>query len=248
MTIRSEWKTNKQTERDSMNTTTPNIMNSERNGVTKGLFYLVAVAFIAFLATGCTPINYKPAVSLGTSPQTIKANVKLETFIDQSPQDDKGSKAFGMSACEPGTLEGELAADVTDAVLTDFNNNQVFENVKKRFENEPDLVIKGTIHRFYGKFGPTPVMWITIPIYTIWLFGVPIMGDDGLVDLEISIERPDGTVLGTYRGQSKFSKGYNMYQNAALALPTRLNKAFSESIAQIREQILRDEGKLSRQR
>ena len=74
------------------------------------------------------------------------------------------------------------------------------------------------------------------------------MGDDGLVDLEISIERPDGTVLGTYRGQSNFSKGYNMYQNAALALPTRLNKAFSESIAQIREQILKDEGKLSRQR
>jgi hypothetical protein len=152
-----------------------------------------------------------------------------------------------MSACEPGTLEGELAADVTDAVLTDFNNNQVFESVKKRFEKEPDLVMKGTIHRFYGKFGTTPVFWLTIPIDTIWLFGVPIMGDDGLVDLEVSIARPDGTVLGTYHGQSKFSKYYNMYQNAGLALPTRLNKAFSEAIAQIREQILRDGVKLSQQ-
>ncbi len=224
-----------------------NTINSEKQGATKELFYLAAIAFIAFLATGCTSINYKPAVSLGMSPQTIKANVKLDTFTDQSPQDDKSSKAFGLSACEPGTLEGELAVDVTDAVLTDFNNNQVFESVKKRFENEPDLIMKGTIHRFYGKFGPTPAFWITIPIDTIWFFGVPVMGDNGYVDLDISIERPDGTVLGTYHGQSKFSKHYTIYHDAALALPTRVNNAFSEAIAQIREEILKDAGKLSRQ-
>lgn len=228
-----------------MNTTTPNITNPERKNVAKGLFYLAAIGFIAFLATGCASINYRPVVSLGTSPKTIKANVKLETFVDVSPPSDKSSCFTGFSTCEPGTLEGELASDVTDAILTDFNNNQVFENLKKRYESQPDFVMKGTIHRFYGKYGSTPVFWLTIPVDIIWLFGVPIMSDDIMVDLEVSIERPDGSVVGIYRGQSAASKWYNMYQNVQFALPTRTNKAFSESVSQIREQILRDEAKFS---
>ncbi len=67
----------------------------------------------------------------------------------------------------------------------------------------------------------------------------------GAVDLTLSIQHPDGTVLGTYHGESKFARGYNIYQNAGLALPTQLNKAFSEAVAQIREQILNDESKLT---
>lgn len=197
------------------------------------------------LGSGCASINYKPSVSLGTSPKTIKANVQLETFADASPQSDKSHVLSGFSTCEPGTLEGELASDVTDAVLTDFNNNQVFQNLKKRYDTQPDFIMKGTIHRFYGKYGTTPVFWLTIPIDTIWLFGVPIMSDDIMVDLEISIEKPNGTVVGTYRGQASSGKWYNIYQNVQFALPTRTNKAFSEAVAQIREELLKEEEKFS---
>lgn len=229
-----------------MNTIAHNATKPTRKSFTKGLIYPAMMVFVAILSTGCLSINYKPAVSLGTSPKTIKANVKLETFTDLTPAEDKSSVFTGTSACEPGTLEGDLASDVTDAIMTDFNNNQVFENVKKRFESKPDLIMKGSVHRFYGKFGPMPIFWLTIPIDIVWLLGVPVMSDDGQVDLEITLARPDGTVLGTYHGQSEFSNYYNMYQNAQLALPTRTNKAFSESVAQIREQILRDEAKLTR--
>jgi hypothetical protein len=246
--MKSEKQSNGAGNSNKMNATTTSLIKPKKNGVRSALFYLAAAAFIASFTTGCQSISYKPGTSLGMSSQTIKANVKLETFIDQSPASDKSSKFAGVSACEPGTLDGELATDVTDAVLTDFNNNQVFASVKKRFENEPDLVMKGTIQRFYGKSGPTPVFWITIPIDILWFFGLPIMGDDGLVNMEVSIQRPDGTVLGTYHGQAKFSKLYTIYVNATLALPTRMNKAFTDAIAQIREQILRDAGKLSQQR
>ena len=135
---------------------------------------------------------------------------------------------------------------MTEAVLTDFNNNQVFETVKKRFEYEPDLIIKGNMRRFYGKAGPTTLMWITIPIDIIWFFGFPIFEDEGVVDLEVSIQQPNGAVLGTYNCQSKFSDSYSIYSNPTLGIGTRLNRAFSECLRQIRERILNDEKKYSR--
>ena len=206
---------------------------------------LLAFALLAALASGCQSMNYKPAVSLGIAPRTVKANVQIQQFVDRSPNSDTNGKFAGFSVREQGTLEGELTSDITQAILTDFNNNQVFSNVKQRFDTgSPDLVMKGTIHRYYGTFGPTTLMWATIPIDIIWYFGVPVMGDDGQVDLEVSLCRPNGAVLGTYHGRAAFNQGYSMYYNAALGLPTRMNKAFSDSVQQIRNGILKDADKL----
>ena len=213
----------------------------------KRISYPIALLAISLLATGCASISYKPSVSLGTSPQTIKANVKIETFADQSPAEDKETKAFGVSACEPTTLQGELAPDVTDAILTDFENNMIFSNIRKRFDTQPDLVMTGTIHRFYGTSAPNAVFWLTIPIDTIWLLGIPILENEGAVDLDVTFARPDGTIIGTYRGKADFSESYSMYHNAQLSVPTQLNNAFSQSVAQIREQILKDAEKLTPQ-
>jgi hypothetical protein len=229
-----------------MKTSLPDTTHPAQRHFAGRLSYLAIIGFIALLASGCASINYRPVVSLGISPKTIKANVKLDTFVDASPASDKSSCISGFSTCEPGTLEGELAPDVTDAILTDFSNNQVFENIKKRFDGQPDFVMKGTIHRFYGKYGSTPVFWLTIPVDIIWIFGVPIMNDDIMVDLEVNLERPDGTVVGTYRGVSTCSKWYNMYQNVQFALPTRMNNTFSESVSQIRSQILNDADKFTK--
>ncbi len=206
---------------------------------------VVAVLALGLLSAGCASISYKPAVSLPESPRTIKATVQLDPLVDQVSPHDKASQFSGLSACEPQTLQGDLSTGVTDAILTDFNNNQVFATVKKRFDTTPDLIIKGTIDRFGAKFKVTTLGWCTMPIDIIWFFGLPITADHGNVDLTLTIQRPDGTVLGTYRGVSKFAKSYNIYQNAGLALPTRLNKAFSEAVAQLREQILNDESKLT---
>jgi len=176
------------------------------------------------------------------SPRTIKANVKVETFTDQTPESDKKNSDY--------TLEGEMAAAVTAAVLADFNTNQVFESVGKQFKNEPDLIMKGIIHHFYGRAFPAGIGWLIIPPSQIlWLSGITIAKDYGEINLEISFERPNGTRLGTYYGQVNFLKYINWYQacgRGRLLLPRNTNKAFSAAIAQIREQILRDEKKLTR--
>lgn len=198
------------------------------------------------VASGCASISYKPSLSLGLSPYTVGAKVLINQFKDVSPPEEKGKKFAGVSATEPGTLAGDLATEVTNAVLIDFSNNQVFESIQKRLEN-PSLILNGTIHRFYGQAGPNALMWATIPIDIVWFFGLPIQSSYGAVDLEISIQQPNGTLVGTYRGKSEFSDNFSIYVNVALAIGTRLNKAFDDAIAQIRNQILADGSKLTPQ-
>jgi hypothetical protein len=135
-------------------------------------------------------------------------------------------------------------------VALDFNKNQVFESVGKQVEPRTELVMRGVIHRFDGEAEVSGVGFLIIPpMQLFWLTGLPIAKDDGEVNLEISLERPDGVVLGTYQGQSTLSKHVNWYQAAGSTpvLHRNMNLAFSGAIAQIREQILKDEVKLSRQ-
>src|SRR5437870_5121493 len=113
----------------------------------------VGIAPILVLVAGCASISYKPSLSLGPSPVTIHRKVQVDSFRDESPPRDKGRKVGGTSATEPGTMAGELGAEVTNAVLTDFNNNAVFETIRARVE-DPDLIMRGTIRRFYGHAAP----------------------------------------------------------------------------------------------
>lgn len=207
------------------------------------LLAFVGIGVILAL-TSCASVSYKPSLSLGESPRTIEAIAKIETFVDDSPTQDKSKKVGGASATAPGTLQGDLGTEVANAVLTDFRDNQVFEVIKKKIE-DPDLILKGRILRFYGKAGPNTAFWITLPIDIIWLFGIPVLSDEGMVELEISIHRPDGTLLGKYSAKSEFSESYSIYNNPTFGIGTRLNNAFSETISKIRQQILADKSKFS---
>jgi len=196
------------------------------------------------LTIGCASISYKPSLSLGTSPSSVHARVQMNQLADASPPDEKETKFAGFAATEPGTLAGDLATEVTNALLTDFSNNQVFDTIQKRMTN-PDLVMNGTIHRFYAQSGINALGWSTVWMDFIWLFGLPIQSQYGAVDIELTLQRPDGTTLGTYHGKSEFSESFSMYTNIQLAIGTRLNKAFDEAVGQIRSQLMNDADKLA---
>ncbi|MDE2484946.1 MAG: hypothetical protein KGL32_06805 [candidate division NC10 bacterium] len=70
-----------------------------------------------------------------------------------------------------------------------------------------------------------------------------MQSSEGGVDLEISIRRPDGTPLGTYNGRSQFSDWYTMYNNSIYGVGTALNRSFTQTMQQIRDQIIADKGK-----
>jgi hypothetical protein len=204
---------------------------------------LLATALLVGVTVGCASISYKPSLSLGESPSSVHARVQMNQLVDASPPDEKEKKFAGFAATEPGTLAGDLSTEVTNALLTDFSNNQVFETIQKRM-TDPDLVMTGTIHRFYAQSGINALGWSTIWMDPIWLFGLPIQSQYGAVDIELTLQR-GGTTLGTYRGKSDFSESFSMYTNIQLAIGTRLNKAFDEAVGQIRTQILNDASKLA---
>ncbi len=200
---------------------------------------LMLVLASALALSACTAISYKPALSLGPSPVKIPAKIQVETFVDQSPPEDKTKRAGGSSATEPDSLTGDLGTEVTNAVIADFLANGVFTEAGKRIEH-PDAVMIGQIKRFYGRAGLNGVGWITLPINPIWFLGVPMQSSEGEVDLEVSIRRPDGTLLGTYSGRSQFSDWYTIYNQSIHGVGTALNKAFTQAMQQIRDRMIAD--------
>lgn len=196
------------------------------------------------LSTGCMSISYKPSLSLGSSSITIPARVQLNELSDQSDPKRKTKKVMGTSATAPGTMAGVLSTELTNALLIDFRNNQVFKEVEKRAEN-PELVVDGTIFAFYGHAGPNALYWITLPVDIIWFFGLPIFSEEGAVDLELTVHRPDGSIVGKYRGSSGFEDSYSVYTPRMIAIGTTLNKAFDEAVREIREQLAGDAQRLA---
>ena len=126
-------------------------------------FGLVLVLASVLFLSACTSISYRPALSLGSSPIKIPAKLQVETFVDRSPSEDKSKRALGVSATEPDTLAGDLATEVTNAVIADFLINGVFAEAGKSITN-PDAVMTGEITRFYGRAGINAVGVITLPI------------------------------------------------------------------------------------
>jgi hypothetical protein len=202
-------------------------------------FGLVLALASALTLGACTAISYKPALSLGPSPVKIPTKIQVETFVDRSPSEDKTKRAGGSSATEPDSLTGDLGTEVTNAVIADFLANGVFTEVGKHIQH-PDAVMTGQIKRFYGRAGLNGVGWITLPINPIWFLGVPMQSSEGEVDLEVSIRRPDGTLLGTYSGRSQFSDWYTMYNQSIHGVGTALNKAFTQAMQQIRDRMIAD--------
>lgn len=204
---------------------------------------LVLLSGLLFMAFGCASISYKPSVSLDQSPTTIKARVSVSKFVDETPSDDRDSKIGGVSVAEPGTVEGDLATGITNAVLADFRDNRVFDVIEKNLDN-PDYIIKGRIQRFSGKGGINTLGWVTIPIDIIWLLGLPIQSVDSEVQIEITLVRPDGAEMGRYTGRSQYSESFSLYTNVALSTPKHTNDTFSDVIKQIRQQLVAEESKL----
>lgn len=200
----------------------------------------VLLLSLTLFVTACVP--YKPTLLLEKSPHTIVASVSVQTLRDASPPDDKENLAEG-TVSQTGSMEGDLSALVTQAIVADFSATSLFRSISNR-EAHPDLVLTGTIHRFYGQ--ATIPSWFVIPgvAWAVNALASPGQAWQGEVDLELILARPNGQVLGTYRGRAVYqeiaepdSRYWSMPLYPAHA---RLNRAFTEAVQQIQEQILRD--------
>lgn len=196
----------------------------------------------ALLLPACVP--YKPTLFLDPSPVTIPATVQVHTLRDSSPQDDKvHASAHSFSQTSADSLEEDLSALVTRAIVADFNTTSVFRSVAST-ERAPDLILSGTIHRFYGEV--TLPAWAMIPgvAWAVSVFWSPVQERHGSVDLELTLSRPDGEMLGRYRSCEEYGEvaGHDHHYWSMPVYPAhrRLNQLFTVAVQQIRDQMLND--------
>jgi len=196
----------------------------------------------SLLLSACVP--YKPTLFLDDSPVTIPAKVQVRTLRDASPQDDKEhATTHSFSQTSVDSLDEELSTLVTRAILADFSATSVFKSIGGT-ERSPDLILSGTIHRFYGEV--TLPSWAMIPgvAWAVSVFWSPVQERHGVVDLELTLSRPDGEILGRYRGCEQYGEvathDHHYWSMPVYPAHRRLNQVFTNTVQQIRDQILDD--------
>jgi hypothetical protein len=196
----------------------------------------VYVFGVCILLSACAQ-HYTPKISLGQSPETIPLRVELRTLKDP-PEPTHPGQAYGVVAEDvKGSERGDLSGPITQAILTDFRENFVFEQIDSHVE-DPDAILTGTINTFYERYDPKG--WTQVPggKSLAKLMDVATYSGTTEVDLALVLRKSDGTRIGVYHGHAaKTDEFIPDKQNKPGA---RLNWALSKAIQEIREALLSD--------
>jgi hypothetical protein len=185
-----------------------------------------------------TQMLYTPTLKLPESPKTIEAKAQLEPFASKIPPPDADSKRGDREVTSAGSMEGDLAELIRHAILTDFRVNSVFRSVRI-YEDQPDLLIRGVIYQF-AEHRSQP-WYAHVPLVRV-LLG-PRDKVEGGVHPELMLSTSTGHLVGTYQGRSMFpdANQSGTEKERGLRPPgVQLNRAFTEAVRQIREQMLAD--------
>jgi hypothetical protein len=192
------------------------------------------------LVSGCAK-HYTPQISLGESDDMIPLRVELRP-LKHSAEPMAPGQAYGVVADKVKPAEpGELSGPITQAILRDFRENFVFQDID-RHVNHPDAILSGTINTFYEKYQPKG--WTQVPgaksvaTSLAKLLDVETYTGTTAVDLDLVLRKPDGTRIGVYHGHAaKIDEFVPDKQNRPGA---RLNWALSKAIKEIRDALLSD--------
>jgi hypothetical protein len=190
------------------------------------------------LLAGCAQ-HYTPKISLGESPQVIPLRVQLHPLKNapKAPGQPYGVVAEDVKTVEPG----ELSVPITEAILQDFRQNYVFQQVDTHVEH-PDAILTGTIKTFYETYRPKG--WTEVPYAkSAAKLAAKLMDVDTYiatteVDLDLVLRTPDGTRIGTYHGHA--AKTDEFTPNKQNPPGARANWALSEAIHQVRQALIDD--------
>jgi hypothetical protein len=197
----------------------------------------IAYQFAVFiLLSGCAQ-HYTPKISLGESLDTIPLRVELRSLKD-SPEPKEPGQAYGVVADDVKASDpGELSGPITQAIVNDFRENFVFQQIDSHVEN-PDAILTGTINAFYEKYRPKG--WTQVPggKSLAKLMDVETYTGTTEVDLDLTLRKPNGTRIGTYHGHA--TKTDEFVPNKQNRPGDRLNWALSKAIQDIRHALLND--------
>jgi hypothetical protein len=206
----------------------------------RSLFHAAALAFgVSVLGSGCST-NYEPQLTLPPSSfdRTIDAVVELHPL--QAVEGLRsGHMAYGVVADDyvnrPPT---KMSQAITAEVLNELSSSGLFRRLTL-YDPQPDFVLTGRIEQFYEH--NRRKLWTFVPYYSDKLAGLFRLNTyvrSGEVKLTMMLLKPTGELVGTYVGLAKFNEDFT--PNDEMKPGGRLNRAFSEALAQIRDEMLAD--------
>ncbi len=186
---------------------------------------------------GCRSPGYVPDVSLSEVRPIIDATAEFHSLYPATAL-VSGRDHFGLDTGRSQRVDvAKLTSQVEKEIFTELEKIGLFSRVT-RYDPHPDFVLAGRIDKFYERYQPK--IWTKIP-------GVGPIGDfldlkthesSGNVDLTLMLLKPDGAVVGEYRGRSSFDETFN--PTSEMPPGARLNRALSDAVRQIQEGIVHD--------
>jgi len=202
------------------------------------------IVTLIILANGCGgEQKYVPTITVFKTGPTIDA---IAEFHNLSPVYAllSGKKTFGLDAPTVEQVEpGELARQVENEFLTKLDAAGVFSRVT-RFDPHPDIILSGRIIALHEHYRPQS--WAKIKDAVPYggtiaqLLRLKTHVSTGEVHLTLVILKATGEVLGTYTGQSSFKETFTPTKKAGPRPGTFLNRALSEAVHQIQDQLSHD--------
>ena len=198
------------------------------------ILLFATIAAIAGCSTTYTPQLSLPPTSMD---QSIDAAVELHPLVI-SEDVRTGHAKYGVVAEDyKNPPPSKMSEAVTAEILNEFTASRVFRRISTYDEN-PDLILTGRIERFFVH--DRRKLWTYVPFSrkVANLFGANTYMGSGEVHITMKLLNPSGEQLNTYVGHAKFEEDFT--PNDETEPGWKLNRAFSEAVNQIREEMLKD--------
>lgn len=198
------------------------------------ILMLTAVAAIAGCSTAYTPQLRLPPASLD---QSIDAAVELHPLV-LSEDVRTGHSKYGVVAEDyTNPPPSKMSEAVTAEILNEFTTSRVFRRIST-YDPNPDLIMTGRIERFFVH--DRRKLWTYIPLSrkVANVFGTNTYMGSGEVHISMKLLKPSGEQVNTYVGHAEFEEDFTPHDETEPGW--KLNRAFSEAVEQIRQQILGD--------
>ncbi len=208
----------------------------------KGTFSNLVKGFglaIAAVIAGCST-TYEPQLVLPTAAilQVIDTSVELHPLL-ATDELRSGHATYGVLAEDyVNKPPSKLTGAITSAVFDELSTSGVFRQINV-YDPHPDLILTGRIERFYEH--NRRKIWTYVPYYSdklAGLFGLKTYMSTGEVKMTIMLLEPTGEMVGTYTGLVRFDEDFT--PNDEMHPGDRLNRAFSQAVGQIRDDMLAD--------
>ena len=208
--------------------------------MTPAAFMMSCTLMIIVAGCGGGP-KYVPDITLTRTGPIIDATAEFHSLY---PAYDllSGKETFGLDAPNAQHIEpSELTRQVENEIIKEFDAAGVFSRIT-RFDPHPDLILSGRIYALHEHYGPQ--IWAPIPDFFPYvgmitkIFRLKTHVSSGKVHLIVFVLKPTGAVLGKYTGTSTFKETFNPTDDVPPG--ARLNRALSEAVHQIQDEISHD--------